>query len=217
MKNKKLFMRLFALLASLVLVFALALPCFADETDPPPTDYLYKRVFSYSDILLLKDLFYIDVSCIVKESLEVDSYFIAKLNFDVATDSFIVYYERITNDSFVTMQLVIDSSDNISFIVIYSYFDGSVETYNYSLDWGSVVLYILVPATADDVNSSIPSSDMYTNLFNILKDAVYGSDPELTGSQEYALTLMSTILTYATILLPVILVIFIAVWCFKRF
>lgn len=42
MKNKKLLTRLFALLASLVLVFVLALPCFADTVESEP--YIVKDI-----------------------------------------------------------------------------------------------------------------------------------------------------------------------------
>lgn len=58
---------------------------------------------------------------------------------------------------------------------------------------------------------------MFGELYYILGDAIYGSTVGLGSAQEFALTLVATILTFATILLPILIVIGIVVWCFKRF
>lgn len=214
MKNKKLLTRLFALLASLVLVLALSLPCFAEENDQLPTDYIYKRVYNYSDLILLTNSDTFGVPCIVREMFDSEVFVYGQLKY--YTDGFFsiswTFYGA--DQYYYTLRFL---ADNLLLTVVTFDQSGNQTSESHNLTWDDVSIFILVPVSSSSADSTTPSSDMYSNLFNILKDAVYGSDAELTGSQEYALTLISTILTYATILLPVILVIFIAVWCFKRF
>lgn len=219
MKNKKLLTRIFALLASLVLVVALAVPCFAAETDQPPTDYIYKRVYSYDELIAYFNFDNQAFPCIVKERMDSDTYFNGDAVFTTSVDSVFVYWRYGDLYGLTNYELhITDNTDTFELIVSVYPVDEDPSSSTYELTWSDFELYVLVPVSSDSsTDPSAPSSDMYSNLFNILKDAVYGLDVELTGSQEYALTLISTILTYATILLPVIIVIIIVAWCFKRF
>lgn len=69
-----------------------------------------------------------------------------------------------------------------------------------------------------NVDGEIPPTrtGMYGDLYDILRDAIFGDNVILDASQDYALTLLSTVLTYVIVLAPVIIVVCIAVWCFKR-
>lgn len=220
MKNKKLLTRLFALLASLVLVLALALPCFAEEADSSQQYLLTERSFnSYNEFYqyvmanpqFIAYVFMQDTNGMVfrfSGTISILAVFTCDLRYtenDAYQNVEVSVVLAPTSASYITKL-----NDNEPDVI-------SLDESALNTLFSGASIYIYESAQFAPTDPSTPSSDMYSNLFNILKDAVYGSDAELTGSQEYALTLISTILTYATILLPVILVIFIAVWCFKRF
>lgn len=231
MKNKKLLTRLFALFASLVLVLALALPCFADTVSSDvyvTRDFTVSTVAEFQEILNTYNdqiisftftymLYGSTATRVVLDDIRVaDNFVYACAVFQENTqraETFCLLLNSPAN--LCTLNRFIWQKSNDAWSCTQEQLMSASGTLSYQLI--ITVREVYVGSSGGDDNSSIPSSDMYSNLFNILKDAVYGSDAELTGSQEYALTLISTILTYATILLPVILVIFIAVWCFKRF
>lgn len=208
-----------AVVTALVFCIALAVPCFADEIDQSPTDYIYKRVYSYDELVSYFDVDRLELSCIVREQMDTVTYFMGEVFFYSDLGQSNVYWHYVAPDAVTNYELrITDNSDTFEFIVTEVPLEGDASSSSYELTWSQFELYVLAPVSSNSsADPSTPSSDMYSNLFNILKDAVYGSDAELTGSQEYALTLISTILTYATILLPIIIVIFIVVWCFKRF
>lgn len=58
------------------------------------------------------------------------------------------------------------------------------------------------------------STPIYFALFEILQKYLYGADCVLTGEMELVLTLISTILSIAVVLLPFILVFLFIRWCF---
>lgn len=45
---------------------------------------------------------------------------------------------------------------------------------------------------------------IYTDLYTILSDAIYGADAALNTYQEFVLTQISTYLSYGLLLLPII-------------
>lgn len=49
--------------------------------------------------------------------------------------------------------------------------------------------------------------NIYNELFTILSDALYGADAVLNNYQEFVLTQISTYLSYALILLPLVVVV----------
>ena len=223
MKNKKLLTRLFALLASLVLVFALALPCFADDAQPE-VQYQDFVIDSFEDLnaFVALNLSGVYSATLYNGNLS-DYVFYGAV--DVSNNIYFTGTVSFANDGHLFLQ-TFSADFDVALISGYSFLADYVDNqFEYealpqqydSFDESLRLVIYNVPVSSTPADPATPSSDMYSNLFNILKDAIYGSDVELTGSQEYALTLISTILTYATILLPVILVIFIAVWCFKRF
>ena len=83
----------------------------------------------------------------------------------------------------------------------------AVSPYSYSVGFSS----------ASDSAGVPVRSGMYGQLYDILRDAIFGKGVTLDNTQDYALTLLATVMSYVTVLAPVILVVFIVVWCFKRF
>lgn len=214
MKNKKLLTRMFALLGSLVLVVALALPCFADETDQPSTDYVYKQVSSYVDLLSCVNDSAWYVSCIFKEHFDYDAFCYGSISYYSDDGLFRISYNVPTPNGFY--QYYIDIAD-LDYVVFgyYYYIDGEVdEQILENIHWDDFELYVLVPASVDDDNI-IEEQGWYGQIKNIIKDAVFGSDTVLNDSQEFTLNQISLWLSLIVILLPLIVVAVILVRCFR--
>lgn len=63
--------------------------------------------------------------------------------------------------------------------------------------------------------SSVSDSSFYSQIFSSISDGVFGVGADLTPEQVMTLTLISTILSYAFILLPLLLVIGFVLGCFR--
>lgn len=113
--------------------------------------------------------------------------------------------------------------DSISEFVIFLGFDGEVYAMNdLSALLGGVEGSVAYPAEFLRGYSSNTGtapveptrSGMFGQLYYTLRDAIFGKDVVLDGTQDFALTQMATWLTYAVVLLPVIIVV---CFCFKCF
>ena len=275
MKNKKIFFRVLALVGVAVLMFALAVPCFADVPEDVPDgalDAFYDEwqlplenmpfdlreiygnaIFDYNSVLC---------SVLTDELLHLDPISLLPLTADV-----IVYIPTVgvlsgTNVSFDTWydgggseELFVDfevDSHQIRTIFERDFTNTNsyacrLQTFRVddstldSLLYDDIVIFlgvknpyiisdefiVLIGGTFDDVQhparflrdyianggggGDIPTeptrSGMFDELYVILRDAIYGKDVVLDGAQDFSLTLVTTLLVFATVLLPVLLVI----------
>lgn len=68
-------------------------------------------------------------------------------------------------------------------------------------------VYMTVEYTTEYVsNEDATRSGMFGQLYNILRDAIFGKDVSLDDSQDFVLTQISTWMTYIVILLPILVV-----------
>ena len=77
---------------------------------------------------------------------------------------------------------------------------------------------LLIVATLFVMGSvfSVSSNDsFYDSLYSSISDGVFGVGADLTSEQVMTLTLISTVLSYAFILLPLLLVIGFVLRCFR--
>lgn len=232
MKRNKLITRVFALLASLLLVFALALPCFADVA---ASNQMVLKEYTVTTFAEFKEIYaqYWEAIVFVSYTIPDSNVFNftdlqCTSNALYATATYVASTSRFTTVTF-TYDGLSSSLKSTNVICTIDQYGGLTSNSTSVIDVTAstdtlpypVTLTVLEELAAEDSGNedapSAPATDMYSDLYYVLKDAIYGADVELTGSQEYALTLISTILTYATVLLPVLLVVGIAVWCFKRF
>lgn len=213
MKNKKLLTRIFALLASLTLVVALALPCFADETDPLPTDYGYKRVYSYAELLASYNGGVVEGSCIFRDHFDTDNYNYGSI-YLASDDRVLISFTLPTSSGIYFYTIEIYSDDTILFQYVY-FEDGQEDDFfTETVTWNAIDLFILVPVPVDD-NNIIEEQGWYGQIKNIIKDAVFGSDTVLNDSQEFTLNQISLWLSIIVLLLPLIVVAVIVARCFR--
>jgi hypothetical protein len=219
MKNK-VFSRVFALVGVAVLMFALAVPCFADAPAPVRQDivaYTFTDVASFSEFIYTLDdytsldrvTFYVEsfgegILNDVGISFDDSMFFVASnvnvynANIDGVTGTIItwLYFTEETPDEFTLIQGMInfvDGSSSVSNDISYVITDD---------DTFSITVYCL-----RDSGSTAPTkSGLFGQLYNILADAIYGDGAVLDGTQDFALTLVVTLLVLATVLLPVLLV-----------
>lgn len=214
MKRNKLITRVFALLTSLVLVLALALPCFADENDQPTDDYVTVRIRSSDDLLncnLEKGvtyiaLFYCDYLGQVTSG---------RCTFSTNTSGifFLVYNGTGSQPGAIYNEsLVLGNSSDVGYAYTVVYFDGTEESESVPLDDIEFTLLVFVPSQEDDI---IEEQGWYGQIKNIIKDAVFGSDTVLNDSQEFTLNQIALWLSLVVILLPFVIVAVIVVRCFR--
>lgn len=77
--------------------------------------------------------------------------------------------------------------------------------------WDVIGLSMTVEYMTEYVPKDTSRSGMFGQLYNILRDAIFGKDVILDNSQDFVLTQISTWMTYIVILLP-ILVVGIVLW-----
>lgn len=280
MKNKKILSRILALSAALVLVVALALPCFADSSTDSTLVAFEQYVVSVNpeainpcyNALIQSDVNPLDYDYMVSGKLStekvIDYWFFGDLNQDgyfyehcycaiydsneekfLLDDSGLFYCEIEVDPGLEDPQIgFFNDEGGYPFLLTFldrdphflgsaSYQDGE---YQGSLDDLYIVMFFegiydykymngfsntLYSDNTIQHNFSIndfvggyltnrtdgvvppAKTGMFGQLYYILSDAIYGENVVLGSTQDFALTLVTTILVMCTVLLPVILVV----------
>lgn len=265
MKNKKLFARILALCTVTVLLFALALPCFADAPDDVPVGALDAFYQSWQ----VPDTLGVDLRDIYGDSIfNYYSVSLSKLrpDTDLSFTNPDLYYVEFRADCYIflpTVEETIITGTDVK--VVNWYDDGGSEEIFFGIQFGDgrELVILFVPAdssstfrlqsvsyggttlTGEQLSdvvvflgfNNIPDylidlsillggsqesvaypkeflrnyeplpSGLYDQLYSILRDAIYGEDVVLDGAQDFSLTLVTTLLVFVTVLLPVLLVV----------
>lgn len=280
MKNKKILSRVLALSATLILVVALAVPCFADTPVNVPDgalDAFYNNwgasdmidinlreiygydIFDYSAIsltTLLPNGTY-SISSAPVGSISADFY-VKKLssgevytlsNSQIATwydeggsqditlyfgsandNKFVLnYYKDYNTNSYMLtsatwMGTIYHGTDIPDFVIFVGFRNSPAFMNDLSVLLGGTQDSVAYPAeflqgyTSNTGSGSAPieptRSGMFGQLYYTLRDAIFGEDVVLDGTQDFTLTQMATWLTYAVALLPAIICV---CFCFKCF
>ena len=280
MKNKKIITRVLTLLASVVLVFALTLPCFADEEQNVVYDSFIEQIPVEMNTPALEGLIYMTGVDIMEYDTVCSGYLSNGENLlglgDNPDVSFFLQGDFVigvgqSDTLFLQNHVVLISCSSVSMTVfIYEYLpsDDPVAfftyginardglTYAYLVEFGITGMSFSVEDASSvsiayglynhytNLHNNVPSvlfgssdvlhpatyrtayeqgslsggdsgdtvrSGMFGQLYNILKDAIFGSDVTLDNNQDFVLTQISTWLTYIVLLLP-ILVVAIILW-----
>lgn len=221
MKNKKVFSRFLALVGVAVLMFALAVPCFADAPAPVRQDTV---AYTFTDVASFKDFIYSveDYTLIDRIVLRIDS-----LGDIVMNDIFLMVDEY---TSFFASTSIVSHADSygvincfmawlrwsdedpevltlVDGVINYNNDSSSVSVVNSQLITDGDPFSITVYCLQDFQGTATTKSGLYGQLYNIIADAMYGDGAVLDGTQDFALSLVVTLLVLATVLLPVLLVI----------
>lgn len=277
MKNKKILSRVLALSAALILVVALAIPCFADTPENVPDgalDAFYNNwgasnisginlrerlgddIFDYSAVSLSRlrpDVLIKSTNFSAGGDFQLDFIIVTPISDIVLTGNEVELWFDITGDYSLTITFKDSAQGNLVLIYSYDYdnygfvlnsvcyatsnytgnsitnfivfigFTGSATLMNdLSFVLGGTQDSVAYPAeflqgyTANTGTAPVEPtrSGMFGQLYYTLRDAIFGEDVVLDGTQDFVLTQMATWLTYAVVLLPVIICV---CFCFKCF
>lgn len=243
MKKIKLIKIVVAVVTALVFCIALAVPCFADSPTES-TDYVINTI-TFTDGNAAYRWFSENNESVVRviagiSPVPMSISFNSFLTYTDDSGAFIDFvgssflFSNVVDlgygsDEIRTQGLTFRlSADSICFTVIpieMNFVDGSypsisdVILYEVSNDsWGDTLgVYMTVEYTTEYVpKENTTRSGMYGQLYNILRDAIFGKDVPLDDSQDFVLTQISTWMTYIVILLPILVVGFILFRMFCR-
>lgn len=234
MKNKKIIARILAFCASLLLIVALAIPCFADVTEPST---LAVQSYTFIDNQSIVDF--------VSQNADRIAYISFTLvNGDSVATGFVQNLNIVQSNSTGEFQYL--SGNSITYI-IQDYYNVSASLYvievdleglrigSTEIDFNSgetitvngqegtqlvpdeyfsllglsitVGVYEEFTPTVDPIDPDAPTrTGLYGNLYYIIRDAIFGENALLDASQEFTLTQIATVMTYAVLLLPFIVV-----------
>lgn len=227
MKNKKLLTRIFALLASLVLVGALAVPCFADA-QTSDQDYVINSI-TFTDGNSAYQWLTENYDRVQKVFLyQGGELYGASSNLVSFTNSSDIHMFNVSVSIFSDFVVEGSSSSLSSVVVLFNLTSENTQLANTSIDFvnGQAVMLSGQPSitfsntywssagitmTCEYVTEYVPKdnntrSGMFGQLYNILRDAIFGKDVALDDSQDFVLTQISTWMTYIVILLPLLVV-----------
>ena len=282
MKKNKISIRIFAIIATLILTFALAIPCFADEEQNEVYDSFISQIPAEMNTPALEGLMYMvgddlmafDTVCsgyvtaeqdltgfaghdsdfqavvqgdfvidnageiyfcqnyylvvsssadfltiVILEDLDLDTSIVAFFTYGISIDDMGLHYAYLGDLNVGGMSIPVEDASSVS--IAYGLYNNTTGLHNNvpSVLFGS--FDVLHPATYSTAyeqgtlgggdNGDTVCSGMFGQLYNILKDAIFGSDVTLDNNQDFVLTQISTWLTYIVLLLP-ILVIGIILW-----
>ena len=239
MKNKKILTRLFAVLVTLLLVVTMALPCFADMQGEDVNEFLPALGYVDVDPIALKNGDVFDVNGFYQyviyrvyegdpetytlwKGLEGDCCVVAPNGVAYAPESVAItwsssasaYIVDLIDDNYrITVNAGISSSTPL-----YIYLRDYPPTYNvpeYNNYWWKLSPYFDAYIVGEEPIPDVSSNGWYAEIYNIIKEAVFGADTALDASQQFVLTQMATWLSYGLILLPIIICLLILVRCFR--
>ena len=200
MKNIKLKKILILTVISVILISSVSVVCFADTDN---------GVFDVGDSFIFNESF-VDNVYPGSPALSGEFYFINQDGYKTYfTDIEIAYrgYFHIT-------YLNYDESGRLDYSQVV-YDDGWVQDHYRTVYVNYPVLF-----TGDDLafiylNSSDPLSNYYSDIYDTLKDAIYGDLP-ITSDMSLSLSLVSTILSMLVVLAPILIGAFVFIFILKR-
>lgn len=222
MKNKKLIARLGAIFAAVLLVSLMALPCFADEPTVPDdtpapeqkvlTEYYfddYAEFYSYITTIDVPELLFP-----ASDASIINLQFTSLLYSDGGAVSVVYSCRTYFFVSLVDVVVIFTENDATIFIDNgVTEYDPEVFTieeldaiFTSSCCW--VYQKLQIPETPDTpTDPDAPTrSGLYGECYYIIRDALYGKNAVLDSTQEFAITQVSTWMTYIVILLPFVVV-----------
>lgn len=217
MQNKKLLTRLSAVLACLVLVVALAVPCFADETTTTDNSYSVVKTLTFTDRPTLYAWLNENASSVLRVTVVLDG-FPKPVVYDsiiILVDETVTYqfsqshfYFNDLISSYVSFANVTDSSLELT----EGYITGDFPAANSSVPdeawsaWNISATVVYLSEYEESDPNAPTRSGLFGELYYIIRDALYGKNAVLDPTQEFALTQVSTWMTYIVILLPFLVV-----------
>lgn len=216
MKNKKILSRVLAVIAALVLVVALAVPCFADEIPPIKDNQYVVGEIQFDTYDQMVNWYYENMTAIF--AVKVYDYEVFyKTGDGFCSYSMSLFDQQVVHTTFVIKSFNFNNGDCYYEELFGNYSAGEValtSIYKSNLNPSDVVF--LYYTTASSGGSDAPTrSGMFGQLFTIIKDAIFGQDAVLDSTQEFTLTQISTWMTYIVLLLPIFVVAAILIKCFR--
>lgn len=215
MKNKKILSRVLAFSATLLLIVALALPCFADEPNNTTRSVYVTVMEEFTDRASLYNFLTNHFGDLVSVRFTMDGLVMDFNSF--------VYIPNDDTYRFSTIMPIYDVYNSDGFLNVYSVDITSVGSvlgnWTYGFDVYPVDVsdeqWSLFGITAGVIyrtelvleDSATPiRTGMFGQLYSILRDAIFGKDVVLDSNQDFVLTQISTWMTYIVILLPILVV-----------